>query len=295
MIDADRWRFLEPLLDRALELSAGERPAWLAELRQRSPEVADELAQLLSEEAAADGKSFLLTPPDRPVEPTLVGRRLSDHYEIERELGAGGMATVYLARDLRHGRQVAVKVLRAELSAALGSERFRREIEVTAALQHPHILPLFDSGSADGHLYYVMPFVDGETLRARLLREGPLAVDEAVRLAIEVGEALAYAHARGVVHRDVKPENILLQDGHALVSDFGIALALERAGDERVTRPGLSIGTPLYMAPEQVMDRAVDARTDVYALGVVLYEMLAGRPPFTGSSAKAVLTQVLMN
>jgi serine/threonine-protein kinase len=223
---------------------------------------------------------------------------LGDRYELLHELGRGGMATVYLARDLRHQREVAIKVLHAELSAVLGTDRFEREIELTARLQHPHILPLFDSGSAAGRLYYVMPFVGGETLRARLERERQLPVQDAVRLAREIAEALAYAHDRGIVHRDVKPENILLQPGasgdHALVADFGIALAVQQAAGERLTHTGLSIGTPQYMAPEQAMgERDLDARVDVYALGAVLYEMLAGEPPFTGPTAQAILARVL--
>ena len=219
---------------------------------------------------------------------------LGAHYALERELGHGGMATVYLARDLRHRRQVAVKVLHPELSAALGAERFLREIELTASLQHPHILPLFDSGSAGDVLYYVMPFIEGETLRARLAREWQLPVDTAVRLAREAADALSYAHAHGVVHRDIKPENILLQGGHALVADFGIALAVQEAGGERLTRTGLSLGTPQYMALEQAMgERLVDARTDVYALGVVTYEMLAGEPPFTGPTAQGIVAKML--
>ena len=292
-MDADRLRMLGPLLDRALDMEPDERAAWLAELRTSSASVADELQLLLSEEERADERRFLFAPPVRPPSTTLIGRRFNDKYDIERELGRGGMATVYVARDVRHRRTVAVKVLRPELSAALGSERFRREIELTAVLQHPHILPLFDSGSADGHLYYVMPFVDGETLRARLVREGRLAIDDAIRLATEVAEALAYAHDHGIVHRDVKPENILLQGDHALVADFGVAVALENAAGERVTRPGVSVGTPLYMAPEQVMDQTVDGRADVYALGVVLHELIAGVPPFSGPSAKQVLAQAL--
>jgi len=222
---------------------------------------------------------------------------LGARYTLERELGRGGMATVYLARDLRHRRSVAVKVLHPELSAVLGPERFLREIELTANLQHPHILPLFDSGNAAGRLYYVMPYVDGETLRARLARERQLPVDDAARLAREVADALAYAHARGVIHRDVKPENVLLQGRerpHALVADFGIALAVEQAGGDRMTQTGLSLGTPQYMAPEQVTgERGVDARADVYALGAVLYEMLAGEPPFTGPTAQAVVAKTL--
>jgi len=187
------------------------------------------------------------------------------------------MATVYLAEDLKHHRKVAIKVLHAELSAILGPDRFLKEIELTANLQHPHILPLFDSGSADGLLYYVMPYVEGETLRGRLERERQLPIASAVRIACEVADALEYAHKRGVVHRDIKPENILLHDGRALVADFGIALAVQQAGGERMTQTGLSLGTPQYMSPEQAMgERNIDARTDIYALGAVTYEMLAG-------------------
>ncbi len=219
---------------------------------------------------------------------------LGDRYRIERELGAGGMATVYLAEDLRHRRRVAIKVLHPELSAMLGPERFLKEIELTASLQHPHILPLFDSGRAEGLLYYVMPFVDGETLRARLERERQLPVADAVRIASETADALQYAHARGVVHRDVKPENILLQNGHALVADFGIALAVEQAGGSRLTQTGLSLGTPAYMAPEQATgDANVDGRADIYALGAVTYEMLTGQTPYAGGPAQAVLARAL--
>ena len=219
---------------------------------------------------------------------------LGAQYAPERELGRGGMATVFLARDIRHGRAVAVKVLHPDLSAVLGPERFLREIELTASLQHPHILPLFDSGVASGLLYYVMPYVEGETLRARLTRERQLPVDDAVRLAREVASALSYAHGRGVIHRDVKPENVLLQGGHALVADFGIALALQQAGGTRMTQTGLSLGTPQYMPPEQATgEKAIDARADVYALGAVLYEMLAGEPPFTGPSAQAIVAKML--
>jgi tRNA A-37 threonylcarbamoyl transferase component Bud32 len=219
---------------------------------------------------------------------------LADRYRIYRELGQGGMATVYLAEDVRHRRKVALKVLHPELSAVLGPERFLKEIELTASLQHPHILPLFDSGSADGHLFYVMPFVDGETLRARLEREQQLPIADAVRLATEVADALQYAHERGVIHRDIKPENILLQGGHALVADFGIALAVQQAGGQRMTQTGLSLGTPQYMSPEQAMgEKATDARTDIYALGAVTYEMLVGEPPFTGPNAQAIVARVL--
>jgi serine/threonine-protein kinase len=221
-------------------------------------------------------------------------RVLADRYELLRELGRGGMATVYLARDVRHARQVAIKVLHPELAAVLGAERFLAEIKTTANLQHPHILPLFDSGSADGQLFYVMPFVDGETLRARLDRETQLPIADAVLLAREVADALQYAHERGVIHRDIKPENILLQGGHALVADFGIALAVQQAGGQRMTQTGLSLGTPQYMAPEQAMgEKAIDARADIYALGAVTYEMLAGEPPFTGPTPQAIVARVM--
>jgi len=204
------------------------------------------------------------------------------------------MATVYLAEDLKHQRKVAVKVLRPELAAVLGGDRFLQEIRVTANLQHPHILPLHDSGIADGFLYYVMPFVDGESLRDRLSREKQLPITDALRIAREVADALGHAHAQGVIHRDIKPENILLQGGHALVADFGIALAVQTAGGQRMTQTGLSVGTPQYMSPEQAMgERAVDARSDVYSLGCVLYEMLAGEPPHTGPTAQAILARVL--
>jgi serine/threonine-protein kinase len=219
---------------------------------------------------------------------------LADRYELVRELGRGGMATVYLARDVRHARQVAIKVLHPELAAVLGAERFLAEITTTANLQHPHILPLFDSGTADGQLFYVMPFVEGETLRARLDRETQLPIADAVQLAREVADALQYAHERGVIHRDIKPENILLQGGHALVADFGIALAVQHAGGQRMTQTGLSLGTPQYMAPEQAMgEKAIDARADIYALGAVTYEMLAGEPPFTGPTAQAIIAKVM--
>ena len=219
---------------------------------------------------------------------------LADRYRVERELGAGGMATVYLAHDLKHDRDVAIKVLHHDLGAALGSERFLSEIRTTARLQHPHILPLLDSGNAEGLLYYVMPYVTGETLRARLERERQLPIDDALRIAREVADALGSAHALGIIHRDIKPENILLQGGHALVADFGIALAVQQAGGQRMTQTGLSLGTPQYMSPEQAMgERAIDARTDIYALGAVTYEMLAGDPPFTGSSVQAIVAKVM--
>jgi eukaryotic-like serine/threonine-protein kinase len=219
---------------------------------------------------------------------------LADRYRIERELGQGGMATVYLAHDLRHERKVAIKVLRPELAAVIGAERFVREIRTVAALQHPHILGLIDSGEVEGTAYYVMPFVEGESLRDRLSREKQLPITEAVRIATEVASALDYAHRHGVIHRDIKPENTLLHDGQALVADFGIALAVSHAGGSRMTETGMSLGTPYYMSPEQAMgEREITARSDVYALGCVLYEMLTGDPPFVGSTAQAIVAKVL--
>ncbi|MGI8619959.1 MAG: protein kinase domain-containing protein [Gemmatimonadaceae bacterium] len=219
---------------------------------------------------------------------------LEGRYSIVREIGAGGMATVYLAEDVRHRRKVAIKVLHPELTAVLGPERFLNEIELTANLQHPHILPLFDSGAADNLLFYVMPFVEGETLRQRLTREQQLPIAEAVRIASDIADALEYAHKHGVVHRDIKPENVLLHEGRPLVADFGIALAVQQAGGERMTQTGMSLGTPQYMAPEQAMgDKAVDHRADIYALGAVTYEMLTGEPPFTGLNAQAVVAKIL--
>jgi Tol biopolymer transport system component/tRNA A-37 threonylcarbamoyl transferase component Bud32 len=219
---------------------------------------------------------------------------LRDRYVVEEEIGQGGMATVYLARDVRHDRSVAIKVLHPELAAVLGGERFVTEMKVTASLQHPHILPLFDSGTAQGQLFYVMPVVEGESLRERLAREQQLSIEEAVRITTEVAGALDYAHRHGVVHRDIKPENILLHDGTALVADFGIALAVSNAGGVRLTQTGLSLGTPQYMSPEQATgERSIDGRTDIYSLGCVLYEMLAGEPPFSGGSAQAIVARVL--
>jgi serine/threonine-protein kinase len=219
---------------------------------------------------------------------------LSDRYRIVREVGRGGMASVFLAHDLRHDRDVAIKVLHPELAAALGGDRFLAEIKTTARLQHPHILPLLDSGVADGHLFYVMPFVAGETLRGRLEREHLLPINDALRIGREVADALEYAHNVGIVHRDIKPENILLQDGHALVADFGISLAVQQAGGARMTQTGLSLGTPQYMSPEQAMgERTIDGRSDIYSLAAVVYEMLVGDPPFTGSTVQAIVARVM--
>jgi serine/threonine protein kinase len=220
---------------------------------------------------------------------------LADRYRIERELGQGGMATVYLAEDIKHRRHVALKVLRPELAAVIGAARFLQEITTTANLQHPNILPLHDSGEVEGTVFYVMPFVEGESLRDRLDREKQLPIDDATRVASEIAGALDYAHRRGVIHRDIKPENILLHDGRAIVADFGIALAVSTAtGGTRMTETGMSLGTPQYMSPEQAMgERTLDARSDVYALGCVLYEMLAGEPPFTGPTAQSIVAKVL--
>ncbi|MEP7325524.1 MAG: protein kinase [Gemmatimonadota bacterium] len=233
---------------------------------------------------------------------------LADRYRIERELGQGGMATVYLAEDLKHHRKVAIKVLRPDLAAVIGAERFLSEIQTTANLHHPHILPLFDSGQAmvpplhegergtggEGFLFYVMPYVEGESLRDRLSRETQLPIPDAVRIATEVASALDYAHRHGIIHRDIKPENILLHDGRALVADFGIALAVSKVGGSRMTETGMSLGTPHYMSPEQALgDRVVDARSDVYALGCVTYEMLTGEPPFSGPTAQAIVAKVM--
>jgi len=230
-----------------------------------------------------------VTDPVERLSSALAGR-----YTIEREIGAGGMATVYLAADLRHDRMVAIKAVRPELAASVGADRFLREIRIAARLQHPHILPLFDSGAAGDTLYYVMPFVDGASLRDRLDRDRQLPVEEALQLAREVADALAHAHGHGLVHRDIKPENILLAGGHALVADFGVARAVSAGDDRRITETGMAVGTPAYMSPEQALaEPVVDGRSDQYSLACVLYEMLAGEPPYTGPTAHAVLARRL--
>jgi TolB-like protein len=221
---------------------------------------------------------------------------LAERYAIERELGSGGMATVYLAQDLKHDRQVALKVLKPELAHAVGADRFLREIRITAGLNHPHILPLLDSGEADGFLYFVMPYVAGESLRARLDREGPLPIDEALRIAEQVASALEHAHSHEVIHRDIKPENILLHEGEAMVADFGIAVAVSVAGGERLTETGIAVGTPAFMSPEQASgDERVDERSDIYSLGCVLYEMVGGEPPHGGASPREILAQKVLS
>jgi serine/threonine protein kinase len=288
----ERWRVIDAILRAALSCEAAQRDAFVAQACGDDQDLQREVASLL---AVHDRVGDFLNRPAAEVlargitPPSLAGRlatALAGRYQIEREIGRGGMATVHLALDLRHQRRVAIKVLREELALAVGAERFLEEIRVTASLQHPHILPLFDSGSAEGLVWYVMPFVEGETLRSRLARERRLPVEDAVQLVREMADALDYAHRHGIVHRDVKPENVLLQSGHALVADFGIALALEHAGAGRLTRTGITLGTPSYMAPEQAAgDQPIDARTDVYALGAVLHEMLAGESPFASTLA----------
>ena len=226
---------------------------------------------------------------------TELAAALTGRYVVEREIGRGGMAVVYLARDTKHDRPVAVKVLNPELTASLGAERFLSEIKTTATLQHPNLLPLFDSGEAGGLLYYVMPYIDGESLRARLDREQQLPIEDAVRIATGIANALSYAHGRGVIHRDLKPENVLLQHGQPVVLDFGIALALQNAASDRKTLTGISVGTPQYMSPEQAAgEKSIDARADVYALGALTYEMLGGEPPFTGRTTQAVIAKAMV-
>ncbi len=227
---------------------------------------------------------------------TRLNAALEGRYRIERELGAGGMATVYLAEDEKHKRKVALKVLKPELAAVVGAERFLAEIKTTANLQHPHILPLFDSGEAASYVFYVMPFVEGESLRERLDREHQLPVDEAVKITTDLAEALGYAHRHGVIHRDIKPANILLSSGRPLVADFGIALAVSSAGGDRLTETGLSMGTPYYMSPEQAAgDGHIDARSDIYSLAAMMYEMLAGEPPYTGRTALAIIGKKMVD
>jgi eukaryotic-like serine/threonine-protein kinase len=291
-----RWEVIEPLLDRALGLAPDEQEVLLRRMGSDDPALEAAVRRLL--EADHRAGAFLEQPAALYAAPLLAwvaghdplepGATLGG-YQIVRRLGRGATATVYLAHDPKHRRSVAVKVLNPDLAAAVGAERFLREIEIAATLQHPHILPLFDSGAVDGLLYYVMPHVEGESLRQRLAAEGPLPVEQALRIAREVAEALDYSHRHGVVHRDVKPENILLQDGQAIVADFGIARAIHAADDGPEARGS---GTPAYMSPEQA-DRtaALDGRSDVYALGCVLYEMLAGAPPFGGATPQVILTQ----
>src|SRR5690349_4849573 len=219
---------------------------------------------------------------------------LREQYAVESEVGRGGMATVFVAEDLKHGRRVAIKVLSPELSSSMDGDRFKREIQIAARLSHPHILPVFDSGEANGLLYYAMPFVEGESLRGRLKRETQLGIEDAIAITCEVADALSYAHSFGVIHRDIKPENILLHGGHAVVADFGIARVIQDAGGEKLTKTGMSVGTAAYMSPEQFSGENVDGRSDLYSLACVLYEMLVGEVPFTGPNAVAIMARHTM-
>ena len=303
--ESERWRDVERLYHQALEHAEGERGAFLLYVCAGDEALRQAVESLLS--AHQEAEAFLEIPalelaaralaeaaPAREEEANLPARlraALADRYRIERMLGQGGMATVFLAQDLKHERQVAIKVLKPEVAAVLGAERFVREIRTIAVLQHPHILGLIDSGEVEGTAYYVMPFIDGESLRERLNREGELPVRDVIRTLGQVADALAYAHRHGVVHRDIKPDNVLLAERHAMVADFGVAKALTQAATSgRLTVTGMSVGTPLYMAPEQAAaDPQVDHRADLYALGILGYEMLTGSPPFQGMSAQQVL------
>jgi serine/threonine protein kinase len=317
VVDPARWSEMRPIVEATLLLSQASRAAFLdaacatdAALRNDVMKLVEacEVAQagdFMAEAAAAFAAPLVAEMANSPqgqrssprVDAALrasLQAALAGHYDIQRELGRGGMATVYLAHDHKHDRLVAIKLLEPAVADALGSERFLAEIRVTANLHHPHLLPLFDSGDANGLLYYVMPYVEGASLRERLRREQQLPVEEAVQLAIGVAGALDYAHRHGVIHRDLKPENILLHDGQPLVADFGIALAASNAGGVRLTQRGLSLGTPQYMSPEQALvDQAIDGRSDIYSLACVLYEALSGDPPHTGSTVQAVLAKVL--
>ncbi len=294
----DRWERVQDLFCRALELPSSERTAFVTTVAG-DDEVSGEVLRLLDahdtqgrfdnvavqlNDLCAEVSSFAQTGIiDR------LRRGLGDRYDVERELARGGMAVVFLARDLKHGRRVALKVLPPAVALGVGPQRFHQEIAIAAQLAHPHILPLHDSGEADGLLYYVMPYVEDESLRDRLRREGPLPLEEALRIAGQVADALNYAHARDVVHRDIKPENILLQAGHAVVTDFGIARAMTAAGSG-ISEPGVVLGTPAYMSPEQSLSgKDLDGRSDIYSLGLVLYEMLAGEPPFSGATPNTIL------
>jgi serine/threonine protein kinase len=294
----DRWDEVGPLLDAALELEPHERRAFVHRACGDDADMRAELENLLTECERSDRlfasgaverfAALLAEPASRPSE------IVAERYRVGREIGIGGMATVYLARDLKHDRDVALKVLRADLSAVLGAERFLAEVRITAKLDHPHILTLIDSGSADGLLFYVLPYVRGESLRAKLTRERQLSLQDALSITRQVAAALDYAHAKGVVHRDVKPENILLHEGEAMLADFGIALAVEEAGGNRLTGIGPSLGTPQYMSPEQATgDHALDSRSDIYSLATVVYEMIAGVPPITGSTKQAIIANLL--
>ena len=291
-MDAERWRRISLLYHQALARPTEERRAFLASACGDDAGLRQELESLLADDTSVDDRlpspateTFADPVPSSAEGVSAVAEpgTILGSYRIERLLGRGGMATVFLAQDLKHRRTVAIKILKTEIAAAVGTLRFLREIEIAAQLVHPHILPLFDSGAVGDQLYYVMPHVEGGSLRARLQRETPLPLDEALRLAREIASALGHAHRQGFIHRDIKPENILLSDGMALVADFGIARLMSASGGETLTGSGAVLGTPLYMSPEQALGTgSVGAPADLYSLACVLYEMLAGQPPFTG-------------
>ncbi|HSJ62948.1 MAG TPA: serine/threonine-protein kinase [Gemmatimonadaceae bacterium] len=311
-----RWTAVNDIVDTVLDLPPADRAGYVARACANDEALRRDVERLL--DACARSAGFLNESVGAFAAPLIEGHarraahdeaavlrriaeELRDRYTVQRELGRGGMAVVYLARDVRHRRDVALKLLRPELAAALGAERFLREIETVARLAHPHIVPLLDSGEVHGQPYYVMPYVAGESLRERLTREGPLSIDEACRIAQEVANALDYAHRENVLHRDLKPENILLAEGLAVVTDFGIARAISRAaerddgGSTTLTATGISLGTPAYMSPEQAAgSRELDARSDVYALGCIVYEMLAGQPPYSGPTAESIVRQHML-
>ncbi len=302
MVSPERWKDLEELLEQVLNVEPQDRRVFLNQACSHDPALRADVEAMLR--ATDEHSSFLQQPALDYVAPLVdrlaraeslpAGTRLG-RYEVQRQVGRGGMATVYLAQDLRHHRSVAIKVLHSDVGLSIGPERFLREIEVAAHLQHPHILPLIESGEDGGRLYYVMPFVEGESLRQRLVVSKQLSIDASVRITHEVAEALDYAHRHGIIHRDIKPENILLADGQAVIADFGIARALSsESSGEPMTHAGLVLGTPDYMSPEQATGtEPLDGRTDVYSLGCVAYEMLAGQPPFVGPTVQSVIHQHL--
>ena len=303
MITPERWRQLEPLLDRVLDAAPDEQASTLRDACGDDAEMRRQLEEMVAECAGGGTRQALDTPAperfSRLISDELAERReppslVADRYRIVRALGQGGMSSIYLAEDTRHRRRVALKVLTPMLSAALARERFLAEIQIAASLAHPHIVALHDSGESDGLLYYVMPFIEGESLRERLSRETRLPVEQTVRIATEVADALTFAHARHIVHRDMKPENILFEAGHAVICDFGIARAVQMSSEDRLTDTGVLIGTPSYMSPEQAAgERAIDPRSDIYSLACVVYEMLTGSPPYTGKAPRNVIVQHL--